>query len=230
MWIYEVSHLHQKQLKKKKLAIKTLLLTVYLLVVSISQNGCYPQFLGVDVSPHKVVAWGWVDHGLQLTANTVRLPMAEVSVNDNDIRKKISRVPMYHTKWKRRALYNNINNTCSLIHPPTRARTHTHTHTHTHSLTPTHTCTHTLTHPHTHAHTHTCMQTHQLGDRHGCEKEFGNSPWVNEQACLEGGFKREGMKGAEHLRQTVPNRKASVQLMSMHTVQAFQQPGKQKLI
>ena len=122
-----------------------MLLTVYLLVVSISQNGCYPQFLGVDVSPHKVVAWGWVDHGLQLTANTVRLRMAEVSINDNDITKTISRVPIYHTKWKRRALYNSINNTHSLTH------------------TRTCTCTHTLTHPHT--------QTHQLGDRHGCEKD-----------------------------------------------------------
>ena len=154
-----------------------MLLTVYLLVVSVSQNGCYPQFLGVDVSPHKVVAWGWVDHGLQLTANTVRLRMAKVSINDNDITKTISRVPIYHTKWKCRALYNSINNTHSLTHtrtctcthtlthPHTHMHTHTHspTHAHTHSLTHTRTCTHTLTHPHT--------QTHQLGDRHGCEKD-----------------------------------------------------------
>ena len=33
--------------------------------------------------------------------------------------KKISRAPIYHTRWQHRALYNNTN--------------HTHTHTHTHS-------------------------------------------------------------------------------------------------
>ena len=34
---------------------------------------------------------------------------------------RISRAPMYHTRWEHRTLYNNVNHT------------HTHTHTHTHS-------------------------------------------------------------------------------------------------
>ena len=37
--------------------------------------------------------------------------------------KRISRAPIYHTKWQHRALYNNTNHT--------HAHTHTHTHTHT---------------------------------------------------------------------------------------------------
>ena len=37
--------------------------------------------------------------------------------------KRISRAPIYHTKWQHRALYNNTNHT--------HARTRTHTHTHT---------------------------------------------------------------------------------------------------
>ena len=40
--------------------------------------------------------------------------------------KRISRAPIYHTKWQHRALYNNTNHT--------HAHTHTHTHTHTHIL------------------------------------------------------------------------------------------------
>ena len=36
--------------------------------------------------------------------------------------KRISRAPIYHTRWQHRALYNNTNHT------------HTHTHTHTHSI------------------------------------------------------------------------------------------------
>ena len=36
--------------------------------------------------------------------------------------KRISRAPIYHTKWQHRALYNNTNHT------------HAHTHTHTHSV------------------------------------------------------------------------------------------------
>ena len=35
--------------------------------------------------------------------------------------KRISRAPIYHTKWQHRALYNNTNHT------------HAHTHTHTHT-------------------------------------------------------------------------------------------------
>ena len=33
-------------------------------------------------------------------------------------------MPIYHTRWQQRALYNNTN------HARTRAHTHTHTHTH----------------------------------------------------------------------------------------------------
>ena len=39
--------------------------------------------------------------------------------------KRISRAPIYHTKWQHRALYNNTNHT--------HAHAHTHTHTHTHT-------------------------------------------------------------------------------------------------
>ena len=35
--------------------------------------------------------------------------------------KRLSRAPIYHTRWQHRALYNNINHT----------DTHTHSHTHT---------------------------------------------------------------------------------------------------
>ena len=38
--------------------------------------------------------------------------------------KRISRVPIYHTRWQHRALYNNTNHT----------HTHTHTDAHTHSV------------------------------------------------------------------------------------------------
>ena len=39
--------------------------------------------------------------------------------------KRISRTPLYRTRWEHRALYNNTN----------KIHTHTHTHTHTHSFT-----------------------------------------------------------------------------------------------
>ena len=39
--------------------------------------------------------------------------------------KRISRAPIYHTRWQHRVLYNNTN------HTHTRTRTHTHTHAHT---------------------------------------------------------------------------------------------------
>ena len=43
--------------------------------------------------------------------------------------KRISRTPIYHTRWQHRALYNNINHTHThaRTHARTRARTHTHT-------------------------------------------------------------------------------------------------------
>ena len=40
--------------------------------------------------------------------------------------KRIFRVPIYHTRWQHRALYNNDNHT--------RTHAHTHTHTHTHRV------------------------------------------------------------------------------------------------
>ena len=59
--------------------------------------------------------------------NSTTLP----SVNNMEIIiiKRISRAPIYHTRWQHRALYNNTNHTRT--HARTHARTHTHTHTHT---------------------------------------------------------------------------------------------------
>ena len=53
--------------------------------------------------------------------------------------KRISRAPIYHTRWEHRALYKNTNNT------------HTHTHTHTHTRARAHVRTHARTHTHTHS-------------------------------------------------------------------------------
>ena len=50
--------------------------------------------------------------------------------------KRISRAPIYHTRWQHRTLYNNTN--------------HTHTHTGMHARTHTHARVHTYTHKHTH--------------------------------------------------------------------------------
>ena len=69
--------------------------------------------------------------------------------------KRISRVPIYRTRWEHRALYNN--------------NTHTHTHTHTH------TNTHTRTHAHTHAHTHTHTLTHMHA--HASDEEMGTADY-----------------------------------------------------
>ena len=50
--------------------------------------------------------------------------------------KRISRVPIYCTRWEHTALYNNTNNTHTSMHTCMHARTQayacTHTHTHTH--------------------------------------------------------------------------------------------------
>ena len=71
--------------------------------------------------------------------------------------KRISRVPIYHTRWQHRALYNNTNHT--------HTRRHTHTHTHTHARM--HMCTRTHTHARTHVrvHTHTHTHTHRVSDK-----------------------------------------------------------------
>ena len=58
--------------------------------------------------------------------------------------KRISRAPIYHTRWETRALYNNTNDRHTQIHTDTQAHTHTQTHTHSH--------THARTHAHTHTH------------------------------------------------------------------------------
>ena len=71
-------------------------------------------------------------------------------------RKRISRAPIYRTKWEHRALYNNTNHT----------HTHTHTHTHIHTYTHTHTHTHTRAHAHTHVRTHTRAHTRTHADTH----------------------------------------------------------------
>ena len=44
--------------------------------------------------------------------------------------KRISRAPIYHTRWQHRALYNNTNHT----HTHAHIRTHTHTHAHTQNV------------------------------------------------------------------------------------------------
>ena len=49
--------------------------------------------------------------------------------------KRISRAPIYRTRWEHRVLYSN-----------THARTHTHTHTHTRTHARTHTTEHNNTH------------------------------------------------------------------------------------
>ena len=73
---------------------------------------------------------------------------------------------------------------------------HTHTHTHTH------------THPHTHTH------THQASDA-GMGRAVRNSLEIIKQVRLEGGFERGGsIRVAECLRQTVPNRWASIRKRS----------------
>ena len=51
--------------------------------------------------------------------------------------KRISRAPIYRTRWEHRALYNNTDNTHARAHTHTHARTHARTHasTHTHART-----------------------------------------------------------------------------------------------
>ena len=52
--------------------------------------------------------------------------MQKWELQEAELIKRISRVPIYHTRWQHRALYNNTN-------PPTHthARTHARTHTRT---------------------------------------------------------------------------------------------------
>ena len=105
--------------------------------------------------------------------------------------KRISRAPIYHTRWQHRALYNNTNHTHTHMHIRTHARTHTHTHTHAR------------------AHTHTVSDE-------GMGRAVKNSlEIVIKQVRLEGGFKRGGrIRVAECLRQIVPDRWASIRKRS----------------
>ena len=64
------------------------------------------------------------------------IPWLKRNFLDVVIIKRISRAPIYHTRWQHRALYSNTN--------------HTHTHTHTHAHTCTHACMHACVHTHTH--------------------------------------------------------------------------------
>ena len=107
--------------------------------------------------------------------------------------KRISRAPIYHTRWEHSALYDDTNHT----------HTHTHTHTYTHARTRTH--THARTHARAHARTH-----------EGMGSAVKNSlEIIIKQVRLEGGFKRGGrIRVAECLRQIVPDRWASVRKRS----------------
>ena len=98
--------------------------------------------------------------------------------------KRISRLPLYCTRWEHRALYSNIN--------------HTHSHTHT------------WTHPHTHTHTHTHTHASDRGIGTAVKKTFFIFIFI-EHVCLESGFKRGGrIRVAECLRQIAPNRWTSI--------------------
>ena len=103
------------------------------------------------------------------------------------IMKRISRTPIYHTRWQHRALYNNTNHTHTHTHMHARARARTHTHTHTHTV---------------------------LDEKMG--RAVKNSlEIVIKQVRLEGGFKRGGrIRVAECLRQIVPDRWASIRKRS----------------
>ena len=106
-------------------------------------------------------------------------------------------MPIYHTRWQHRALYNNTN--------------HTHTHTHT--------CTNARARAHTHTHARTCARarthTHTVSDE-GMGRAVKNSlEIVIKQVRLEGGFERGGrIRVAECLRQIVPDRWASIRKRS----------------
>ena len=76
---------------------------------------------------------------------TVGLASTGIIIIIITIIKRISRAPIYRTRWEHRALYNNTNDTH----------------------------THPRMHPHTHIHTHTCMHTHALDE--GIRRAVKNS-------------------------------------------------------
>ena len=57
------------------------------------------------------------------------------ALGELEIIKRISRVPIYHTCWEHRTLYNNTHNTHTLTHTQTHTHTHARTHKHTHAHT-----------------------------------------------------------------------------------------------
>ena len=73
-------------------------------------------------------------HKLLYSMHTIWLKKCQVHIIIIII-KRISRAPIYHTRWQHRALYNNTNHIHTRTHARTHARTHTHTHTHTHTQT-----------------------------------------------------------------------------------------------
>ena len=84
--------------------------------------------------------------------------------------KRISRAPIYHTKWSTGHFTITLT-TC--MHAHTHARTHTHVHIQTHK------------HTHTHTHTHTHVSDRGIGMAVKNSLEI-----VIEQVRLEGSFKR----------------------------------------
>ena len=67
---------------------------------------------------------------------------------------------------------------------------------------------HTHTHKHTHKHTHTHTHSIGQGDGQGCENSL---EIIIKQVHLEGGFERGSrIRVVERLRQTVPDRQASI--------------------
>ena len=106
--------------------------------------------------------------------------------------KRISRAPIYHTRWQHRALYNNNNHTHT--HIRARARTHAHTHarTHTHTHARTHTHTHARARARAHARTHARTHAHTVSEE-GMGRAVKNSlEIIIKQVRLEGGFERGG--------------------------------------
>ena len=151
----------------------------------------YVLWLCVCVCVHSLVMNDY-DRGM-LTSRLDLIQVLEIIII---IIKRISRAPIYHTRWQHRALYNNTN-------PPAP-------HTHTHDM-------HARTHTHIHARTHVRARTHtHTVSNEGMGRAVKNSlEIVIKQMRLEGGFKRGGrIRVAECLRQIVPDRLASIRKRS----------------
>ena len=102
--------------------------------------------------------------------------------------KRISRAPIYRTRWEHRALYNNTH-----THTHTNTQTHTHARTHPRTHARAHARAHARTHARTHTHTHTQTHTHSSASEGGIGTAVKNSlEIVIEQVRLEGVFKGGG--------------------------------------